>query len=142
MNSQTHAEPDLLRRLLGCLIPPSERYDLPGADDPAIAAEIAATLATRMVDMATLLAALSGEALQDRSTAAAQAVADRLKSVDAGAFEALTVALAQCYYRDDRVLERLGMEARPPFPKGFEVEQGDWSLLEPVRARGKIWREA
>ena len=35
----------------------------------------------------------------------------------------------------------LGMEPRPPFRKGFEVEQGEWSLLEPVRARGRIYRE-
>ena len=44
-------------------------------------------------------------------------------------------------YRDDRVLRSLGMEPRPPFPKGFEVEQGDWSLLEPVKRRGKLYRE-
>jgi hypothetical protein len=34
------------------------------------------------------------------------------------------------------------MEARPPFPKGHEVEQGDWSLLDPVRMRPKLYREA
>ena len=38
-------------------------------------------------------------------------------------------------------MESLGMEARPPFPKGYEVEQGDWSLLDPVRARPKMYRE-
>jgi hypothetical protein len=34
------------------------------------------------------------------------------------------------------------MEARPPYPKGYQVVQGDLSLLEPVRARGKIYRDA
>jgi len=48
--------------------------------------------------------------------------------------------VAQCYYRDDRVMQSLGMELRPPFPKGFEVEQGDWSLLDPVRARPAFYR--
>ena len=38
-----------------------------------------------------------------------------------------------CYYRDDRVMVSLGLEARPPFPKGHVLEQGDWSLLDPVR---------
>jgi len=28
------------------------------------------------------------------------------------------------------------------FPKGFEVEQGDWSLLDPVLARPKLYRDA
>jgi len=46
----------------------------------------------------------------------------------------------QCYYRDDRVLHSLGLELRPPFPKGYGLEQGDWSLLEPVKARAPMWR--
>jgi len=46
-----------------------------------------------------------------------------------------------CYYQQDEVLEAIGMEARAPFPKGYVVEQGDLSLLEPVRARGKIYRD-
>ena len=49
--------------------------------------------------------------------------------------------ILQCYYRDDRVMRSLGLEVRPPYPKGFEVEQGDWSLLDPVRARPKLYRE-
>ena len=27
-------------------------------------------------------------------------------------------------------------------PKEHTLPQGDWSLLDPVRKRGKIWREA
>jgi hypothetical protein len=39
-------------------------------------------------------------------------------------------------------MQSLGMEVRPPFPKGFEVEQGDWSLLDPVRVRQPFYRRA
>ncbi len=46
----------------------------------------------------------------------------------------------QCYYRDDRVLRSLGLELRAPFPKGHPLEQGDWSLLDPVKARPSMWR--
>jgi hypothetical protein len=46
-----------------------------------------------------------------------------------------------CYYQDEQVLEALGMEARPPFPKGNEVVSGDLSLLDPVRQRAKLYRE-
>ena len=53
----------------------------------------------------------------------------------------LELVIAQCYYRDDRVMRAIGMEPRAPFPKGYDVEQGDWSLLDPVRARGKIYRD-
>jgi hypothetical protein len=55
---------------------------------------------------------------------------------------ALNRVIAQGYYRDDRVMRSLGMEVRAPFPKGFEVEQGDWSLLDPVRARPAFYRRA
>ena len=54
----------------------------------------------------------------------------------------LTRIIPQCYYRDDRVMRSPDMEVRPPLPKGFEVEQGDWSLLEPVRARPKLFEDA
>ena len=52
----------------------------------------------------------------------------------------LTRVVLQCYYRDDRVLRSLGLELRAPFPKGYPLEQGDWSLLEPVKARPSMWR--
>jgi hypothetical protein len=64
-----------------------------------------------------------------------------LREADGDALMYLTRIVLQCYYRDDRVMRSLGMEVRPPFPKGFEVEQGDWSLLDPVRARQPFFRE-
>jgi hypothetical protein len=57
----------------------------------------------------------------------------------AAILEAVTVG---CYYRGDRRLTSIGMEPRPPFPRGFEIEEGDWSLLDPVRARGPVYRDA
>ena len=54
----------------------------------------------------------------------------------------LAMETLACYYQHDRVLAGLGLEARPPYPKGFQVVPGDLSLLEPVRARGKIYRDA
>ena len=53
---------------------------------------------------------------------------------------ALVRVVLLCYYRDDRVMRSLGQEPRPPFPKGHVVEQGDWSLLDPVRARPRMYR--
>jgi hypothetical protein len=47
----------------------------------------------------------------------------------------------QCYYRDDRVLSALGQPVRAPFPEGYVVEEGDWSLLDPVKRRPKFYRE-
>ena len=50
-------------------------------------------------------------------------------------------AVLQCYYRDDRVLRALGIEPQAPFPKGRALEPGDWSLLEAVRSRPRMWRD-
>ena len=44
--------------------------------------------------------------------------------------------------RHGSVVEGLGLEDRPPYPKGYEVEAGDLSLLDPVRARPKLYRDA
>ena len=54
----------------------------------------------------------------------------------------LAMNTAASYYQDDRVLNALGLEARPPFPNGYEVDRGDLSLLDPVKVRGKIYRDA
>ena len=33
------------------------------------------------------------------------------------------------------MLRSLGLELRAPFPKGYVLEEGDWALLDPVKAR-------
>jgi hypothetical protein len=40
------------------------------------------------------------------------------------------------------VLLALDLEPRPPHPKGFTMPENDLGLLDPVRARGKLWRDA
>jgi hypothetical protein len=54
---------------------------------------------------------------------------------------ALGRAVLQCYYRDDRVMRSLGIEPRSPYPKRRVLEQGDWSLLNRVRDRPRMWRD-
>jgi phosphoenolpyruvate synthase/pyruvate phosphate dikinase len=49
--------------------------------------------------------------------------------------------LLGAYYRDDRVLRRIGREPRAPFPEGHELPAGDWSLLEVVKQRAPFWRD-
>jgi hypothetical protein len=54
---------------------------------------------------------------------------------------ALGRVILAAYYRDDRVLLALKLESRPPFPEGYTLEQGDWSLLDAVRKRAPFWRD-
>lgn len=159
-NPFTAAQQDTLAAFAGAVIPASEDFDVPGADDPAIVADVLAT-ARRYYD-----AVAAGLEFQDTVSTAAYGApfaaltdADRAdfiaRSNTAGGFDhiewefdpqaisgqrTLISIILQCYYRDDRVMRSLGMEPRAPFPEGFEVEEGDWSLLEPVRQRGRIYR--
>ena len=53
----------------------------------------------------------------------------------------LSQRVAERYYQDDQVLESIGLPARPPFPEGYLVDEGDLTLLEPVFERGEIYRD-
>ncbi len=69
-----------------------------------------------------------------------EAIAFAFQNQEADAANLLQTLATQCYYRDDRVLLSLGMEVRAPFPQGYEVEDGDWSVLDPVRQRDAFHR--
>ncbi len=71
-----------------------------------------------------------------------QTLIDRIRSNDPRFMQGLAMVTVTCYYQDDRVLKALGMEARAPYPEGYEVVSGDLSLLEPVVQRGKRYRDA
>jgi hypothetical protein len=57
-----------------------------------------------------------------------------------GIFARFTSMLTQCYYLNARVIKAIGQDVRPPFPKGYQLEEGDLCLLEPVYERGSIYR--
>jgi hypothetical protein len=126
------------------MIPASSEFGVPGADDPAIQADMLATIGrdtAGVQDALTLLARLAGGPLSALDPTQRQAVAMELRATGGAAVATLTRVVLQCYYRDDRVVRSLGLDPRPPFPKGHELEQGDWSLLDPVRARPPMWRQ-
>ena len=144
-NPLTPAQRDDLRAIAGMMIPTSAEFDVPGADDPVIQADIVATLGrdTALVREALDQAArLAGQALADLDPARLEAVAVELRASGGDAVMTLSRVVLQCYYRDDRVVRSLGLEPRPPYPKGHVLEDGDWSLLDPVRARPPMWRRA
>jgi hypothetical protein len=144
-NPLTPTQSDDLRAIAGVIIPASTEFDVPGADDPAIQADIVATLGrdARLVRQALdQLARLAGSPLAGLDPARREAVAVELRATGGAAVVTLTRVVLQCYYRDDRVVRSLGLEPRPPYPKGHVLEDGDWSLLDPVRARPPMWRHA
>jgi hypothetical protein len=124
------AELQALRAAAGAMIPASVELGMPGADDPRILADIVRSVGR---DLSAVRAAL-------RSFATGQDV-NAWYQAGGAATVALGRVVAGAYYRDDRVLTALGHEARAPFPKGYVLEQGDWSLLESVKRRPAFWRK-
>ncbi|TCU78667.1 hypothetical protein EDE08_101449 [Bradyrhizobium sp. R2.2-H] len=134
----TPRQRDDLRTIAAMIIPPSEEYRVPGADDDIIQADIIATLGRDTKQVVTALdhlSRLAGMPLAELDAARRDAVAQEFRKSGVAAATLVRVVL-QCYYRDDRVLGSLGLELRAPFPKGHVLPDGDWSLLDPVKARG------
>jgi hypothetical protein len=144
-NTLSTRQRDDLRAIAAMMIPESAEYRVPGADDRAIQADILATLgrdAKPVSEALDHLARLAGARLAELDAAGREAIATEFRAAGGGAAATLIRVVLQCYYRDDRVLRSLGLELRPPFPKGYTLEQGDWSLLERVKTRSPMWRRA
>jgi hypothetical protein len=129
-----------LGRLAALMIPADAGLGMPAADDPAILADLVRTLGRDLPlvreAVATLAPRLAGLDLE-----ASERLINEWTARGGAAAAALGRVVAAAYYRDDRVLQAIGHEPRAPFPKGYEVEAGDWTLLEPVRRRAPLWRD-
>jgi hypothetical protein len=138
MSTLTPAQENDLRTVAGMMIPASDEYKVPGADDPAIQADIVATLgrdAERVREALGHLARLAGKPLADLDAIQHDKVVQEFRATGGVPAATLSRVILQCYYRDDRVLRSLGLELRAPFPQGYMLEHGDWALLDPVKAR-------
>jgi len=125
-------------------LPADAALGMPGADDARIVADIESSIgrdAQAVMQALARLDALAHGVFADLPGAQQQEAAGRLRESEPTLAAVLEAVTAQAYYRDDRVMQAIGMEVRAPFPKGFELEAGDLSLLDPVRARSKVYRE-
>jgi hypothetical protein len=144
----TEAEKEALAILADMAVPASAEYGVPGAGDPAIVASILSDAARHRAQLRTALAALDalaqdchGVEFGKLDAAQRDDVVQKFREERPADANLIAMLTTQCYYRDDRVMLSLGMELRPPHPEGYEVGQGDWSLLDPVRKRAPIFRE-
>lgn len=140
--------PDQLRALtavLDTIIPPDGDGRLPGAGEIGVAdtiAQRAPELAPVVVHGLALLDELAGACGFAELTGADRAAALNEASLqDPGFLPGLIFHTYAAYYQNGRVLEALGLEPRPPHPKGYDLEDGDFTLLDEVRRRPKLYRE-
>lgn len=153
--STTPLSPAALRALahvLDDLIPPSGDGRLPGAGTLGLAAyldtaldvmpELKAMVAQSLTALDALARRRDPGGLDALGAADRAAVLLELASSDDALPPILAIHAYTGYYQQPQVLEALGLEARPPHPKGYEMAENDLSLLDPVRARGKrLYRE-
>jgi hypothetical protein len=132
-------ETDDLRAFAGTIIPASTTHGVPGADDEKIFADIVKSIGRDLDDLRVALKNLAG--IVDLPPAARLDKANAFRAEGGLPLQVITRVVLQCYYRDDRVMRSLGQEPRSPFPKGHVIEQGDWSLLDPVKKRAPFWRK-
>jgi Gluconate 2-dehydrogenase subunit 3 len=145
------AEARALAAVLDVLVPASGDGRMPGAGALGLARWIEDALA-RSPDLA---AAVRGglarlEALaQERGAAGFGALAPaprealvrELAAREPGFLPGLLFHLYAAYYQHPEVLAGIGVEPRPPFPKGYAIEPSDLdALLAPVRRREPLYR--
>lgn len=137
---------DIMGAVARFIIPPSDEYALPGADDAAIFSIMVHKAKSQKKRIMAGIRALEQFALDDLNTSLTTENLPAVLNDHQKELRSLTgvmmMVTAQSYYQDPRVLRSLGLPARPPFPKGHEVEQGDWTLLDVVKRRGRVYREA
>ena len=142
---------DALSAVLDEVIPPDVARRMPGAGELGLADAITAAARTNPA----LRDALA-QGLARLDTLARDAGAAAFASLPAGRrserFQAvaaeqpslvpnLLFPLIANYYRHPRVLDALGLEGRPPFPKGHTMAPFDERLLDGVKRRPKLYRD-
>ena len=147
----TAEQEDVLRALLDEVIPPSPDGRLPGAGALDLIGHVARTvrqtpmLAPVVEYGLSAIAELAGTRSPDGwaglSRAARSALLAEFAAGDQLFMPALLFLAYSGYYQHPRVVEALGLEARPPHPKGYAMEAFDTTLLDAVRRRGKIYRD-
>ena len=135
-----------LMALLNLIIPPSKDGRLPGAADIDFLTYIHNEKLYPLIQnvLINVIEESHGEYDQDFSALSAYHqlhLTDQLRRRHNRFFTLLVTHIVRCYYQHDKVLEAIGLEARPPFPDGYRLEEGDLTLLEPVYKRGKIYRD-
>ena len=146
----TAAQRELLSRVLDRIVPAGD--GMPGAGELGVgefvesAAGSSAGQTRLLVDVLTRIG-IAGEshgsgAFGELDDAARDEVLRAVESDAPEFFDELVRLTYVGYYSQPRIAAGLGLEARPPQPLGFELEQADLSPLDNVRERGPVYREA
>ncbi len=92
-----------------------------------------------------VLAALAlerhGLAFERLDMAKANALVEHMRTEHAAFVQSFVAQTVGRYLANPAVMPLIGLEPRPLWPKGQVVEEGEWSLLDVVKQREKIYRK-
>jgi hypothetical protein len=147
-DQSTFAEEEklFLKRLADAVISEAQELALPGAGDAQIFARFLNKASGREDRIRSAMTDFLGKsggiaAVASLDDKAFSDITMEWQNVRHPFLTRITSLIAHAYYEDPRVLRAYNKDARPPFPKGHDVPQGDWSLLDTVRSRPQIYRE-
>jgi hypothetical protein len=140
----------LLNDVLNRLIPATD--DFPGAGDLGVAsyvdtvvgrsAELKRLFAQGLTHIAMTSQALQGQEFIDLADDRKDTVLRQVETLHPVFFEALVQHTYSGYYSHPTVIRLLGLEARPPQPRGYHLEPLDLTLLDRVKQHGPLYRQA
>ena len=144
----TATEHATLDALMDLMIPASRDGRMPSArsldlfaDTAGLSLKDAALLQSGLREIEAWAQGDHGATFAQLQTTAAMAVVDHMRARHPDFIHAFNLNTTARYLKDASVMPLIGLEPRPPWPKGHAVKEGDWSLIEVVRKRPKIYRE-
>jgi hypothetical protein len=137
-----------LASVLDEVIPPSGDGRLPGAGEAGLvryieqhAPELRPTIVQGLSALDELASGRGARSFAALSREEKLEALNELATVQPAFLPGLILQTYVGYYQNDRVLEGLGLEPRPPYPDGYKMEPTDLSLLDGVRRRNKLYRD-
>ena len=137
-STYTEDQRALLNRLCDLMIPAGE--DRPSAADPELFKDILSRLSPHESVLKPALAILATLSLEKLAASEQVTLINQHREAYPVFFQIFESQVIQAYYANSVVLTSLGVNAPSPYPGGYDVEETDWSLLDPVRGREPFYR--
>ena len=137
-STYTEDQRALLNRLCDLMIPAGE--DRPSAADPELFKDILSRLSPHESVLKPALAILATLTLEKLAASEQVTLINQYREAYPAFFQIFESQVIQVYYANSVVLTSLGVDTPSPYPIGYDVEETDWSLLDPARGREPFYR--
>jgi hypothetical protein len=136
----------MLSEIINTMIPGDFSLGLPPASDAGVQNYFTQHGLSKLVDEFTQLleevaVVKCGQAFLSLDADARLQAINACKLANVRLFSAFLTQVLRAYYTAPEVLRLIGAGSVPPFPSGNELMLDDWSMLEVVFERGKVYRE-